>query len=793
MSQLVFRITGDPSSFNAAMGQVTGSLNNMDRRTKTATESLSRFGNTMSLGVTLPALALGKGFVTAAVQMDSLKRGLEAVSKTGESASVQLDRLREVARLPGLGLREAAEGSTRLQAAGFSAQLAERALKGFGNALATVGKGKAELDGVTLALSQIASKGKISAEEINQLAERVPQIRVLMKEAFGTADTEVLQKAGIEFEEFVTKIVERLEQMKQVTSGPKTALETLGDAAFESSSRIGEKLFPALERTLPKLESLAIAAADAVDTFSKLPESVQTAGLTIAGLAIASGPIAKVISKLAELRGVIASLGIIGGAAAAAPAAGAAIDPFIRKTQELMGLSRVAPAASSAAAGISSVGVAAGAAGIAVGGLLYGLNNSKSALENQKRASDQAADGMRRINESFQNSQRSTTGGYDALLAYTKLLPRVSEKTDESRLKLDEHSASVENNEKHVTKLRTETWQHLLIQAKLADLEAERNKTIHTAAEAMNRFGQVSAENTILSLKFADSINQWHISARGFAADLPAIVQATKDIMSLPADPFGQGRLPTRETFDSRNVGPTGMMTEEQLERLKRSASTQTAAMRQVSTAVTNTARGITDLIFQGGKVGDVFKKIGIEAAKGFTQLLVEKGINVAIKAFTGLISKVFDLGGALGKVFGGAAGVAGNASGGIGGAISGAAGGVFGAVTGAISAVSGVIGNFQMAGMNKTLDLLEKEARFSQIHLLNILQKANEFWPYLAMIHERLFEIRQVGVAIHGFNGSVGGAASVNVSMAGAYLLTDAALGDFADRLARLMKARGL
>src|SRR5690606_26404524 len=118
---------------------------------------------------------------------------------------------------------EAIQGSVNLQAAGFSADLARRSLMAFGNALATVGKGKADLDGVGLALSQIASKGKISAEEINQLSERVPQIRVAMKAAFGTSDTEQLQKMGIDATQFVEGVVAQLEKLPAVTGGINNA------------------------------------------------------------------------------------------------------------------------------------------------------------------------------------------------------------------------------------------------------------------------------------------------------------------------------------------------------------------------------------------------------------------------------------------------------------------------------------------------------------------------------------------------------------------------------------------
>jgi hypothetical protein len=57
------------------------------------------------------------------------------------------------------------------------------------------------------------------------------------------------------------------------------------------------------------------------------------------------------------------------------------------------------------------------------------------------------------------------------------------------------------------------------------------------------------------------------------------------------------------------------------------------------------------------------------------------------------------------------------------------------------VSAISGVIGNFQMAGMNKTLDLIEKEVRYSQIHLLHILENTNAYLPELASIRGYLWD----------------------------------------------------
>src|SRR5215213_7248360 len=136
--------------------------------------ALSSLGTRFSIGVTAPLAALGVASVRSATQMDSLKRGLTAVAGSSAEAERQLVRLDEIAKLPGLGRVEAIQASIQLQAAGLSAKMAEKSLLAFGNALATVGKGKAELDGVTLALTQITAKGKVTAEEINQIAERVP-------------------------------------------------------------------------------------------------------------------------------------------------------------------------------------------------------------------------------------------------------------------------------------------------------------------------------------------------------------------------------------------------------------------------------------------------------------------------------------------------------------------------------------------------------------------------------------------------------------------------------------------
>lgn len=182
---------------------------------------------------------MGEAVFDATAEMQSLKMGMSAVMKSSSLAASEMERLKEVAKLPGLGYSEAIRMSISLQSAGFSADQARESMKAFGNALATVGKGKADLDGVGLALTQIMSKGKVSAEEINQIAERVPQIRIAMQDAFGTANTEMIQAMGLTSSQFIRGVTEELGKLKTVTGGLKNDSENLSDAWFQLKANIG--------------------------------------------------------------------------------------------------------------------------------------------------------------------------------------------------------------------------------------------------------------------------------------------------------------------------------------------------------------------------------------------------------------------------------------------------------------------------------------------------------------------------------------------------------------------------
>lgn len=274
---LVTKYGLDASGYTSGAGEVTTATVGMEAAMGPAVAIIAVLTAGLALAATA-TVGVVKGMADLAVasskagsELESVKMGFQAYAANAAEAEENINRLRLVAQLPGLGFKEAIQGSTRLQAVGMDARLAERSLMAFGNALSLVGGGKDDLNGIILALSQIASKGQVSAEEINQIAERVPQIREAMKAAFGTADTELLQKRGISPEAFIMGMVGALEKLPKATGGAKNAFENLQDSAFVALATIGEQVNKAIVPVLQTVSNFIdyLGSSGSLQTFAE--------------------------------------------------------------------------------------------------------------------------------------------------------------------------------------------------------------------------------------------------------------------------------------------------------------------------------------------------------------------------------------------------------------------------------------------------------------------------------------------------------------------------------------------
>lgn len=348
---------------------------------------LTSIGSALSIGVSAPLVALGAGAIKAAADIDSLKRGLVAVTGSSAEAERQFVQLREVAKLPGLGLEEAARGAVNLQAFGFSAKESVDILKSFGNALATVGKGRAELDRVILQLGQMAGANKVLLQDLRPIIQQVPQVATIIRDNFGpqalSEPAEALEKLGLSSRDFIAVLVRELGKLPAVTGGLKNDLENFSDSIKIALARIGDAMTPVVSRVL---NTLVPAIEKAVDVFTALPQPVQEAAVVLGGLFAVSGPVlvgmGLMSRSLSDLIGLFGTFRTVALSAAGAQGLGAFGSSVSGVSASLSGLA--------GAGGLLALGGIAlasfGAAALATAGQLDELRNKSDSFGESLRS-----------------------------------------------------------------------------------------------------------------------------------------------------------------------------------------------------------------------------------------------------------------------------------------------------------------------------------------------------------------------------------------------------------------------
>ena len=342
-AQLEVEISGKLDGLQTALNQAMGKIDDFVNKTKGASDkvesafkkmeragsAMSDIGGRLSVALTAPIVLLGKASITAYAELDGLERGLQAVMGAGADLNGELTKLKEVAKLPGLGFKEAIEGSVRLQAAGFSADAARKTLMSFGNALATVGKGKAASDSVTYQLVQLQNKTSGFGADLRTLSEHLPQLRVAMESVFGTAESEKVAEMGYTGAQVVEMLTNEFAKLPKVTGGVGNALENLQDSLTHSSAKMGEAIDKAFNLQ-EKFDKLGEAVSEFADWFTELDPAIQKVSFVFIGLVAAIGPLSlivgQVISMLPKLAAGFTFLtGPVGLAVAAIAAAAVAI------------------------------------------------------------------------------------------------------------------------------------------------------------------------------------------------------------------------------------------------------------------------------------------------------------------------------------------------------------------------------------------------------------------------------------------------------------------------------------
>lgn len=343
VGQVIVDFLLNTAKFESDIKKATRSFRNMGRE-------LSDAGRTMTMGVTLPIVGLGAAAVKLAGEFEQTTIAFNTMLGSSQKAGIFLKQLQDFAAKTPFEFKDLTEASKRMLALGFSAEQIIPTMTAVGNAVAALGGGGELINRVTLALGQMQAKGKVSAEEMRQLAEAgIPAWEILANK-IGVSIPEAMQMAqrgAISASEAVPAIIAGMQEkfgglMEKQSQTLLGQISNMKDQFFFMLNDLGTALLPAATAVLNALKPIVEFIGQMAQKFAALPAPMQTVILALTGLAAAIGPVLMVLGSIAT--GISTILPLLGTFAAALSgpvgivlaitAVGAAIAAWAARTEE---------------------------------------------------------------------------------------------------------------------------------------------------------------------------------------------------------------------------------------------------------------------------------------------------------------------------------------------------------------------------------------------------------------------------------------------------------------------------
>ena len=157
---------------------------------------ISKFG---ALGASVTAVAFAfKPMFDAAIQLDTMRRALTAVTGSAAQAEQAIAFLRETARKSGLAVGDISDSFVKFTASarssGLSMKLVEDVFRSTAQAAGTLGLSGDKVSHILDALGQMANKGVVSMEELRQqLGDSLPGALGLMAKGLGITEQQLVK------------------------------------------------------------------------------------------------------------------------------------------------------------------------------------------------------------------------------------------------------------------------------------------------------------------------------------------------------------------------------------------------------------------------------------------------------------------------------------------------------------------------------------------------------------------------------------------------------------------------
>lgn len=174
----------DDSKFTSKMSAAERDIRNFESGAGRWGSRLGALATGAIAGLGASIAAVGTMAVKTGVDFNAMKEQSEIAWTTllgsAEEAKQTIEDLKELGAKTPFEFEGLDKSAKLLNMAGFEGEKLKETLIAVGDAVSAVGGGQEELEGVSMALFQMSAKGKASAEEMNQLAERgIPAWQIL--------------------------------------------------------------------------------------------------------------------------------------------------------------------------------------------------------------------------------------------------------------------------------------------------------------------------------------------------------------------------------------------------------------------------------------------------------------------------------------------------------------------------------------------------------------------------------------------------------------------------------------
>ena len=285
------------------------SINNLSKSSDNLSKKFTSFGTKMAVGVTAPLTALATAGVKYNATMETYLANLTTLMKGNEKeAQNLLNTLKEMASTTPYETTDLVKATQKMMAFGISSKDSLEYLQMIGD----IAMGDAnKMDSLTLAFSQISASGRASMEDINQMIDQGFNPLTIIAEKTGESMGELrdrVSEGGVSFEEiagaFQTATSEggtfyqAMDKASETTNGK---ISTLKDGFNTALGSMTESLLPFVTEAVNGLTKVA-------NWFADLDKNGQTVVLTLAGIALAIGPVTSAIGTLIKVGSGIKSL-----------------------------------------------------------------------------------------------------------------------------------------------------------------------------------------------------------------------------------------------------------------------------------------------------------------------------------------------------------------------------------------------------------------------------------------------------------------------------------------------------